>query len=142
MRRDVPPARKPEIVPPARSGEWVLELPFTKPLSLNTSHGKWIMRHLAVKPWREAACTLAQAAKIPACRRITVQLNYIPRDDRPRDPLNLVASLKAIEDGLVDAGVIPDDSNRYHTSVMPQIAKKGPARANGNRLWVVVTAHE
>lgn len=142
MRRDVPPAApRPATVVPASAGEWTLELPFTTPLSLNQSHGKWIMRHLAVKPWREAAKTLAQAAKVPACKRITIQLMYTPRDDRPRDPLNLVASLKACEDGLVDAGVIPDDSNRYHTSVMPQITQKGPVRDNGNRLWLVVTAH-
>lgn len=145
VRRDVPAVAQPTLPPAepprARDGQWVLELPFTAPLSLNDSHGKWIMRHIAVKPWRKAAGNLAQAAGIPACRAISVELFYTPRDDRPRDPLNLVAAVKAIEDGLVDAHVIPDDSNRYHTSVMPQITKKGPLRPGGNRLWVVVTAH-
>ncbi len=141
MRRDVPAAARAETVPPAQDGQWVLELPFTSPMSLN-HRDHWRVKAAKTKEWRDAATTLARAAKIPPCRRITVQLMYTPRDDRPRDPLNLVASLKACEDGLVDARVIPDDSSRYHTSVMPQITRKGPARPKGNRLWLVVTAHQ
>ena len=68
-----------------------------------------------------------------------IQLFFTPADSRARDPLNLVASLKACEDGIVDAGVIADDDFRHHTSVMPVITEKGPLRPNGNRLWLVVT---
>jgi crossover junction endodeoxyribonuclease RusA len=50
-----------------------------------------------------------------------VTLIYAPRDKRRRDPLNLVASLKACEDGIVDAGVIPDDTPVYIESQMPLI---------------------
>lgn len=115
-------------------------LPFTKPLSLN-DRMKWQVRAALTRPWRKQAKEAAQAAGIPRCNKITVRLHYVPVDDRPRDPLNLVASLKAIEDGLVDAGVIPDDSNRYHESVMPVITKKDVPLAGGGRFWVVVTAH-
>ncbi len=117
----------------------MLELPFASPLSLN-DRLNWKLKWVKTKPWREAACTLAKAQHIPPCRRVEIQLWYTPRDVRARDPLNLVATLKAVEDGIVDAGVIPDDSSRYHTSVMPKITKKGPPRQGGNRLWVVITA--
>ncbi len=144
IRRDVPGAPTPVLEPqPARrvtEGQWLLEMPFTAPLSLNDRLA-WKVRWVKTRPWRKAATELAKQAGIPPCRRITIELFYTPRDDRARDPLNLVASLKAVEDGIVDAGVIPDDSSRYHTSVMPQITRKGPLRPGKNRLWVVITAH-
>lgn len=137
MRTDVPPAiPSPRTLVAARS--WVLELPFTTPLSLN-HRMNWQQKARITKPWRDAAHVLARAARIPACQRVRIELFYTPRDDRPRDPLNLVASLKPVEDGIVDAGVIPDDSARHHESVMPVITPKGPTRPGGNRLWVVVT---
>ena len=137
MRRDIP-SRRPVTVPVA-TGRWVLEMPFSVPLSLNDRQ-VWAVKAKAVKAWRGAAWGLARNQRIPPCRRITVELLYVPRDDRARDPLNLVASLKACEDGLVDAGIIPDDSSAFHTSVMPVITRKGPPRPGGNRIWLVITA--
>lgn len=64
---------------------------------------------------------LARKAKVPSLKRISVELHYCPRDKRRRDPLNLVALLKPIEDGLVDAGVIPDDNPVYLEPLMPKI---------------------
>lgn len=143
MRTDVPaaaapapPAPKPR--PGALGQRWTLELPFTAPLSLN-HRMNWAVKAKATKPWREAACVLAKAANIPACNRVSIELFYTPRDARIRDPLNLVASLKPIEDGIVDAGVLPDDNPLHHESAMPKITPKGPPRPGGNRLWVVVT---
>ncbi len=127
-----------EISKTALARTWTLELPFTKPLSLNDRMTYWA-KAAQTKLWRDAACILARHQRVPALPRITAQLFYVPRDDRRRDPLNLVASLKACEDGLVDAGVIVDDSQRYHESVMPRIVPKGPARKSGNRLWLVIT---
>lgn len=145
--RNVPSAPRPHIIPrtsvvapelASSSCEWVLELPFTAPMSLN-DRMPWQVKMGHTKKWRHAACLLAKAAEIPACERVRIQLCYTPRDSRRRDPLNLVQSLKAIEDGLVDAGVIPDDNQLHHESVMPVITPKGLAREGGNRLWAVVT---
>jgi len=142
MRRDVLPRSRPTIPGPrSTDGQWLLELPFTTPLSLN-DRMHWRVKAGKTKPWRAKTKEAAQAAGIPACKRITVELFYVPLDDRARDPLNLVPCVKAVEDGLVDAGVIVDDSSRYHTSVMPQITPKGPLRPNRNRFWVIVTAHQ
>jgi crossover junction endodeoxyribonuclease RusA len=117
---------------------WTLELPFETPLSLN-DRAPWPVRQKQVRAWRDAAHRLARAHRIPPCERVRIQLCYVPRDDRRRDPLNLVASLKAVEDGIVDAGVIPDDNSAHHESVMPVITAKGPPRPGRNRLWVTVT---
>lgn len=143
MRTDVPPAARPAIVaevPLLRQGQWLLEMPFQRPLSLN-DRDIWQVKFGKIKPWRTAAATLARAAKIPRCARVTIELFFTPGDNRARDPLNLVATLKAVEDGIVDAGVIPDDRGAWHTSVMPVIMPKGPLRPTGNRFWVIVTAH-
>jgi crossover junction endodeoxyribonuclease RusA len=121
---------------------WILELPFSKPLNLNEHRRQhWAKKRADIAQWREGTFWLAKAAGIPPCDRVTIQLKYVPADNRRRDPLNLVAGLKPCEDGLVDAGVIPDDSGKFHTSVMPVITEKGPPRKNGNRLWLEVTAH-
>ena len=129
----------PERPSPPDADEWVLELPFTTPLSLN-DRTPWPVKAKATKAWRDAAHWLARSVGVPKSHSygVSIQLYYTPRDRRRRDPLNLVASLKAIEDGIVDAGVIKDDSSAYHRSEMPIITEPGPARPGGNRLWVVI----
>lgn len=60
---------------------------------------------------REAAAVLA--AGVPAMRRAHIIAEYRPPDRRRRDVHNLYPSAKAAVDGLVDVGVLPDDSDRY-----------------------------
>lgn len=50
-----------------------------------------------------------------------VTLHYRPRDNRRRDADNLVPTLKALCDGLVDAGLVPDDTPNYMHKHMPVI---------------------
>jgi crossover junction endodeoxyribonuclease RusA len=115
---------------------WVFDLPQTTPMSLN-ARMNWAVAAKMKKPYREAAHVLALQQKIPACKRVRVTLIYTPKDKRRRDPLNLVATLKLVEDGLVDAGVIPDDTPDYLESQMPLIdlPDKG---AKAGRLTVYV----
>ena len=113
----------------------MLELPFTAPLSLN-DRSPWPVKARQTKKWREAAHWLARAQRIPRLGGVSIRLFYVPAQNRRRDALNLVASLKAVEDGIVDAGVIADDSGQYHRSEMPVVTEPGPPRLAGNRLWV------
>lgn len=117
---------------------WLLELPQTKPMSLN-DRMIWPVKAKVTKEYVDTTIVLAKAAKIPALERCSVLLVYGPRDTRTRDPLNLVQTLKAVEDGLVRAGVVPDDNPLYVESVMPVVLEKGPANSRGGRLWVMVT---
>lgn len=100
--------------------EWTIELPMTKPLSLN-GREHWRVKAKRVSEVRQMSALLTRAKNIPPLEHITVELHYRPRDKRRRDPLNLVATLKPIEDGIVDAGIIKDDNPKYLTSVMPII---------------------
>lgn len=118
--------------------EWLLELPFTAALSLNDRMNHWV-KAKKVREWREAACWLARAAKIPQCERVRVELHYMPAQERRRDPDNLVASMKPIVDGLVDAGVVVDDTAAFVERCWPVIHAKGPEVKPGSRFWVVVT---
>ncbi len=114
-------------------------MPFLTQLSLN-DRMKWPVKAKMTKPWREAAHVLARHAKIPPCKRIEVLLEYRPATNRARDALNLAATLKPIEDGIVDAGVIPDDNGKFHTSVMPVILPVGDEFVPGSRFRVTITA--
>jgi crossover junction endodeoxyribonuclease RusA len=53
---------------------------------------------------------------------VDVTLTYYPRDRRRRDADNLVPTLKACADGLVDAGVTRDDTPDLMRKHMPVIA--------------------
>lgn len=114
--------------------EWTLELPMTKPLSLN-GREHYRVKAKQVAEVRRAAHLLARAARVPACGRISVELHYAPRDRRRRDPLNLAATLKPVEDGIVDAKVVPDDTPEFVQPTMPVI---DPPTGSAGRLYVVI----
>lgn len=63
--------------------------------------------------WRDAAATYARAGKLPVLGRchMTAELRFTDR--RRRDPHNYYPTVKAVVDGLVDYGLLPDDSSQY-----------------------------
>lgn len=113
---------------------WEMDLPWSKPLSMN-DRGHWSKRAAEVAQYRQDAGWAAREAKIPKCERVRVTLVYEPRDQRRRDPLNLTATLKVVQDALVDVGVIPDDTIEYMETVTPLI--DAPNGKQG-RLWALV----
>ena len=105
----------------------------TPPLSLNDR-----------KHWRAKAKITAEIRAyirewafytVPACSASEVELHYVPRDARRRDADNLVPILKACCDGLVDAGVVPDDTPDLMRKHMPIIDASNRADPN---LYLVV----
>lgn len=100
---------------------WRVDLPWTAPpLTLNPPrHGHYMVRARLVKQVRATARVLVRAAGVPPLERVAVELHYRPRDRRRRDAINLTATLKALEDGVVDAGVVPDDVERFSAPTMP-----------------------
>lgn len=119
----------------ATQASYRFDLSLTAPLSLNNRR-HWRAHARAVAAVREETTWRARAARIPALTRIAVELHYAPRDARRRDPLNLVATLKPVEDGLVDAGVVPDDTPEFVQPTMPVV--DAPTRERTGRLYVVV----
>ena len=90
-----------------------IRLPYTKPpLNLN-DRMHWRRKAQIVKAVRSYVGGMAIYMK--PYQTVRVELHYVPRDKRRRDADNLVATLKPCLDGLVDAGVIADDSPEYVT---------------------------
>lgn len=89
---------------------WQLTLPWSKPpLSLN-DRMDWRTKSVWTKTLRHTAWALAKQAKIPPLGSCQVTLLYTPRDRRRRDEDNIFATLKPLADGLVDAGIVVDDT--------------------------------
>lgn len=116
----------------------MLELPQTRPMSLN-DRDQWWAKAAKTAEYVETTIVMCRQARIPRLSRAEVLLAYGPRDSRRRDPLNLVQTLKAVEDGVVRAGVLPDDNPDYLTSVLPVVLEPGPPNSLGGRLWVLVS---
>lgn len=56
----------------------------------------------------------------------TVQATFYHKDKRRRDGDNLLAMLKPVWDGMVDAGVFVDDSGLTHLPVVKLVDKDNP----------------
>ena len=61
-----------------------------------------------------------------AWREATCQVHWYARDQRRRDKDNALASLKATFDGLVDAGLLHDDSALTHLPLVFMVDPKNP----------------
>ena len=98
-----------------------------KLLSLN-GRGHWSERHRRTQALKNAAFMLARQAKIPHLERVAVTVEYQPPDRRHYDAENKCApSGKACIDGIVAAGILPDDeSPRYVTKVTCRIGEPYP----------------
>jgi hypothetical protein len=71
------------------------------------------------KEWRQAFWALAKRARVPAMPAgIIVSVVQTCRRGTPLpDPLAEAPTVKAAIDGIVDAGVIPDDTGEYVRSI-------------------------
>lgn len=96
---------------------WTLKLPWDRPpLSSNDRHANGIVERRKQTAASDAVTYLARSELrigLQPFERVTVELVYYPGDNRTRDPDNIAATLKPVLDGLVDAGVIPDDKARH-----------------------------
>ena len=69
--------------------------------------------------------------------RIDAGLTWFVADKRRRDPDNLVVPMfKALVDGVVDAGVIPDDTSLFVKRHMPEITYR-PGERESFTFWIV-----
>lgn len=80
--------------------------------------------HHHVKARKTAAVREAAAAAfagVPAQEYVTVQMIWWVATRHRRDDENPVATLKPWCDGLVDAGLVPDDTPEFMGKSMPQV---------------------
>lgn len=104
-----------------------------KPLSLNEMNGMhWADRRRRTEPWKALAIVMARQAGLPAligAAPCTVTVTIPVRGMYRRDPHNYVPVVKAVVDGLVRAGVWPDDIPEYVTVNEPVLVIE-PASAS------------
>lgn len=65
--------------------------------------------------------TLDLVQHFPALQKIRVHVTWWVNDKRKRDTDNLHPTLKPIYDGIVDAGIVPDDTPEFMDKPQPQI---------------------
>jgi crossover junction endodeoxyribonuclease RusA len=101
--------------------------PGLKLLSLN-DRLHWRDRNSRAQELKRAAWVMALNAKVPPLGRIAVIVEYRPPDRRRRDAENIcAASGKAAIDGIVAAGVLPDDEcPRYVSKIVCTIGEPAP----------------
>lgn len=88
----------------------VLPLPYRRPpLTLNDRMHHQTKARIT-RQVRNDACILARFKKVPLLQAVITELVWFKGDNRRADAVNIAATLKPLEDGLVDAGVLPDDS--------------------------------
>lgn len=88
-----------------------------------------------IKAIRQAAWAMARHHKIPALQ--SAHIFYVVHPDtkeRRRDPGNWSPSVKAAVDGLVDAGVLPDDNKDHLLGPDPRIGH--PVKGSQLVLWI------
>lgn len=116
--------------------EHEIDVPLWKgkpPLTLN-QRLHWREKAERTRVTRHAVGFRAVALHLPPTGHVSVQLHYATGDQRRRDTDNLVATLKPCVDGLVDAGLVPDDDPGHVTTIMPAI-HNGPGP---RRLWITI----
>ena len=92
---------------------------YARPMTANkyrTLHHQVRLRY--DREWREAFFALALEAKVPPLKAIRVIVQQTQAKGLLPDPMSCTAAVKAGVDGLVDAGVIPDDTGIYFRSVV------------------------
>ncbi|MFI2620454.1 hypothetical protein [Streptomyces sp. NPDC018584] len=105
-----------------RPRTWRLELPAETTLINANDRMHPAKRARFVKVIRQAAWAMARHHKMPALQR--AHIFYVIHPDtrgRRRDPGNWSPSAKAAVDGLVDAGVLPDDNHHHLLGPDPRI---------------------
>lgn len=91
-----------------------VEVAASQIITSNNERGHWANRSGIKKTLRRDAELLARAARLPkGLQRVHVVVHIDYPDRRKRDAHNLMPTIKPIIDGLVDAGVLVDDSDTH-----------------------------
>lgn len=106
----------------------MIEFSFRRPDRLINMNDRdhWSIKGVKVKTWRHAAW-VAALAHVPQKDRplspCLVSVRLPVTDSRRRDPANFTATIKPIVDGMVDAGVWPDDTPEYVKTEEPTFGR-------------------
>lgn len=117
----------------------VVEVPAAEWL---TSNGRyhWASRARRTRKLRTRAALAARAARVPPMVRARITVHVHGRTRARTDPANAYPAIKACVDGLVDAGVLPDDDAAHLDGPDMRLGDPDPAMPAGHhRLTVNIT---
>ncbi|MDX3239142.1 hypothetical protein PV392_26335 [Streptomyces sp. ME03-5709C] len=121
---------------PGASRVWVLSVPPVELLNANDRR-IWQAKRPLVESLRAIGKQLVIAARIPSLPAAHIfYVVHLNTRASKGDPANWYDSAKALLDGIVDAGVLPDDSDTYVVGPDPRTGPRFPLA--GGRLSVVV----
>lgn len=115
---------------------WRIELPARTVLLTSNERLGIHERAKRIKALRNTGWAMARHHKVPRLERAHVF--YVLHPDtktRRRDPGNWAPSVKAVIDGIVDAGVLPDDNHERLLGPDPRIGTPVP----GSQLVLYIT---
>lgn len=119
---------------------WTLTFHIKQPafpwINLNDRPRHWSTKASQTKAWRKIAWAKAKQAKIPTLAAATITGRIYKNRAGRYDPHNLYPTLKAIVDGLVDAGVLEDDD---YTRLEVHLAHGGIRRGQDPHLEITIT---
>ena len=112
-------------------------LPRQALISANDRPGHWAIRHRKTADLRRLAAVMWDASGLPSMERatVTVTVRWSNRSRR-RDAHNLAPTIKALIDGCVSAGALPDDDDQHLTAVT---FVSGPADAPAGHVVIELT---
>lgn len=87
----------------------------------------WAVKARLTREMRHTAHLRAKNANIPTLGKSAVVVTWFPPDRRRRDANSLVLASKAWIDGLVDAGIWPDDDPTHVATETYRIGPPDPA---------------
>lgn len=89
----------------------------------------WAKQNKLAQAWRHGAHIYARQQKAPkGLQRARVDV-YVWKSSRRRyDPHNLMPTMKPVIDGLVDYGLLPDDSHEFLEGPFPHHGGYGPEK--------------
>jgi hypothetical protein len=116
-----------------------IALPAGKKLVSANDRLDWKLRASLVASIRDTAERVAREMRIPPLGRVRVRAFYYYPDNGKRDPGNLAPSVKAMVDGLVRSGAIPDDHDEFLTD---DGIHRGYPDIPGGQMVLQVTPYE
>ncbi len=119
---------------------WTLYRDAAPPTANQFRRKTWPEQARVIREWREAFYVLARAAHVPRLERIHVDVYHVWRSRRSiPDVCACMPAWKAACDGLVDAGVIPDDGPASLISVTFFVEVQDSHAIKGSGLRIVIS---
>lgn len=114
---------------------WTLVMPVKRPPLTPNARVHWAVKARVTREMRHMAYLCAKRAEIPPLGKSAVLVTWFPPDRRRRDTNSLVTATKAWIDGLVDAGIWPDDDPNH---VAAETYRIGPPDKDHPRIEITI----